>query len=409
MSEKIVPRIRPTTVLVEQTKQVRVNRFNWFASTSIAAVIFIVLLIPILGLAIWVVRLLWDIETLIGSNILSALAISVVGLTTYFLARCVFSLFRYRLIAVPITACDQCHYDLKANVSGVCPECGTPIERAPELQPQANPKLARMVAVVAILAGLGAVGFAFSPWGFVMWFAAPGPGTVMATPQVQGINDAAGKAVSDLDRRPTTDGISGTVVLGKNDSANDFRTDQSLENCVVFLNDLGLRNTDIGDDTMPVLSISAKGFSPKHLCVRWNKEMGLQETSNQNQQLVMIDRMLLMRQINLQPGELQNTKNFPPNRFVEVYNSGVGGQVNARNSGPDTAYLHVFSNPFHSLTDAQGAFNIPLPPPGTYELICEHLEHGRLSTTITVADSDTGLVVDFIYDDWQALNPNAAP
>src|SRR5947209_5088519 len=31
----------------------------------------------------------------------------------------------------PAGHCRQCGYDLTANVSGVCPECGTPISRRP--------------------------------------------------------------------------------------------------------------------------------------------------------------------------------------------------------------------------------------------------------------------------------------
>jgi len=413
VSDSTPPRIRPVApVLTGMTKTVRVNRFGRVASVVIASLIFLAAYGPVtliyMRIKDWFSDEDFPFEKVLGEDVAAGLVVGSITLVTYLLARSVFSLFRYRLVVVPITACETCHYDLANNASGTCPECGTRIEAPPQFQPQANKERHRLVAALAILVILGAGLFVSNPARFAGWFfGAPG-GFVIITPQIKPITLADGTAIVGEEGRSATEGIHGTVRLGKNDSANELRVDQSLENCVVFLNDSSLRDARIDDVSMPIMTINAAGFSPKHLCVIWNRDMGFKESSSQYQPLLTLNRALTMNQINLQANELKTTTDVPLRRFIEVYNFGVGGQMGAQTAGADTAYLHVFRHAYHGLTDIDGNFNFPLPPPGQYDLICEHLEHGRLTTTISVTETDTAVAIDFTYDDWQLLNGSAA-
>lgn len=54
-----------------------------------------------------------------------------------------------------------------------------------------------------------------------------------------------------------------------------------------------------------------------------------------------------------------------------------------------SAYVGVFDNPFFSLTDSTGAFQIDQIPSGTYTLVAWHETYGRLTQNVTVDETGT--------------------
>jgi hypothetical protein len=51
-----------------------------------------------------------------------------------------------------------------------------------------------------------------------------------------------------------------------------------------------------------------------------------------------------------------------------------------------SAWVGVFDNPFHAVTQEQGSFSISGIPAGTYKLVAWHEIYGRQEQTVTVAD-----------------------
>jgi len=382
------------------TKTVRTNRFGRWASVSISSLVFIILLIPVALAISFSFELIFpenSLPRLIGEDKADVLLITIISISTYLVSRAAFNLFRYRLVTVPVTACEACHYDLANNTSGICPECGTRIITAPELQARARKSVRWILSAVVFIALIGAGIFFYSPWGVVAWFG-PG-GTPLIVPQVQPIVATKGFATANLKSKSVSGFISGTVILEGSHSANQIGRDQTLEDSVIFINSVNLRE-DAPENLPPVqISVSATGFQPKHVCVIWKQFINIKNTGTIKQPIMMVNRSLQTPSVYLDSGETLSTNDYPRKRFSEISNLGFGESITYYGTPGDTAFVHVFDHRYFCLSDLRGDYACPLPPPGEYELICEHLKYGRLSTTIKISDEDANMVIDFTYDD----------
>jgi len=61
------------------------------------------------------------------------------------------------------------------------------------------------------------------------------------------------------------------------------------------------------------------------------------------------------------------------------------------------AYVTVFDHPFFDVTDTNGVFRVPLPPPGKYVLQAVHRKAGRLEQEVVVRRGES-LVVNFVFE-----------
>jgi hypothetical protein len=61
------------------------------------------------------------------------------------------------------------------------------------------------------------------------------------------------------------------------------------------------------------------------------------------------------------------------------------------------AYVSVFDHPFFDVTDTNGVFHVPLPPPGKYVLEAVHRKAGRLAQTVEVRAGESP-VVKFVFE-----------
>jgi plastocyanin len=61
-------------------------------------------------------------------------------------------------------------------------------------------------------------------------------------------------------------------------------------------------------------------------------------------------------------------------------------------------FLNIAPNPFFTVSDATGHYEIKGLPPGTYTLVADHEQLGQQTQTITVAAKQTA-VEDFVYGD----------
>jgi plastocyanin len=61
------------------------------------------------------------------------------------------------------------------------------------------------------------------------------------------------------------------------------------------------------------------------------------------------------------------------------------------------AFINVASNPFYSVSDADGHFTIKGVPPGTYTILADHEKMGPKTATVTVVAHQTA-TLDFTYD-----------
>jgi hypothetical protein len=60
------------------------------------------------------------------------------------------------------------------------------------------------------------------------------------------------------------------------------------------------------------------------------------------------------------------------------------------------AFLNVVSNPFYSVSNADGHFTITGLPPGTYTIVADHEVLGTQTATVTVTSKQTS-TQDFTY------------
>lgn len=66
-----------------------------------------------------------------GSGVFALIAVMLLWfLTSYFVARLCYWGLRWRVVRSAVPLCPNCLYCLSGIESGVCPECGTPVERA---------------------------------------------------------------------------------------------------------------------------------------------------------------------------------------------------------------------------------------------------------------------------------------
>jgi len=52
------------------------------------------------------------------------------------------------------------------------------------------------------------------------------------------------------------------------------------------------------------------------------------------------------------------------------------------------AFVGVFHHPFHTVSKQGGSFELPMQPPGTYEITAWHEKYGKKTMMVTVADND---------------------
>ncbi len=61
------------------------------------------------------------------------------------------------------------------------------------------------------------------------------------------------------------------------------------------------------------------------------------------------------------------------------------------------AYVTVFDHPFFDVTDTNGVFRVPLPPPGEYVLEAVHRKAGRLEQNVKIRPGESP-VVQFVFE-----------
>lgn len=71
-----------------------------------------------------------------------------------------------------------------------------------------------------------------------------------------------------------------------------------------------------------------------------------------------------------------------------------------------TAYLHVLSHPFFSVSGSDGTFEISGLPPGTYEIEAIHEHYGAMTQQVTV-EANGSETVDFNYNADMAYQPGS--
>lgn len=95
-------------------------------------------------------------------DLVFSISIGPLMLLTYLVARTVFLRLRWRLLKPDGRYCGDCGYDLTGNTSGLCSECGKPVE---QVEPVAAPRRKRSRLPRALrIGGLGACAIVFLTW-----------------------------------------------------------------------------------------------------------------------------------------------------------------------------------------------------------------------------------------------------
>ncbi len=121
----------------------RFRRVRFSASVSTAGAITalcLLLLVEVSSFAIVtdVVVMAFDYWDLLGSIVLYVAICFAIWLT-YLVPHKAFRLLRWRAVDRDAPYCLHCDYNLTGNVSGTCPECGTPIPAIPKARPATDP------------------------------------------------------------------------------------------------------------------------------------------------------------------------------------------------------------------------------------------------------------------------------
>ncbi len=386
-------------VAARRMKQIRAVRFNQLLCIAVGAALFLVLLVPmtmLLGrLFKPIIEFAFDSD--LGGAILSTV-IAVIVLATYLFARSGYSLLRYRLIEVPIEACELCHYDLVNNVSGICPECGQPILLHNRTLPFRHRRMHRMVCIVGIATiAISIVVLLFpSRTISILGLGPPAPMAPPAawpTPLLPKIPVGAGTMIANPSDDADALDISGSVHLSANHSRSQSGLATLLADCVVYIEN-GPTNGAIAKTTPVILDFVPGNFSPLIVCLQTGQTLTVRNRDAVARNFLMINMAGKNPPQNCvvpTTGMMFSTSFAVPERNIAI--------VDAVYPAAGPVRMHVFAHPYFAVTDVRGEFRMPGLPAGTYELVCEHETYGRITSEITIDDKTAATVVEIEYDD----------
>ncbi len=108
---------------VQGSDRKRRQRMPFLLAILLAALVGFVIVFVIAGFVVPLVISLIGLHAPILVPLVILFAIPI----AFYVFRHVFSYFRWKWVLELGPSCLNCDYDLTGNVSGVCPECGTPI------------------------------------------------------------------------------------------------------------------------------------------------------------------------------------------------------------------------------------------------------------------------------------------
>lgn len=103
----------------------RLPRMPVWMATALALLVSCVVFLVVTGFYMPILVMM------VGNTVaIAALAVPVISVPiAYFSFKKTFGYFRWKKIPRLGSGCWKCGYNLTGNVSGVCPECGTPIDK----------------------------------------------------------------------------------------------------------------------------------------------------------------------------------------------------------------------------------------------------------------------------------------